>query len=81
MSTATCSRCGKTAARLEKPPLPGEIGTRVHENTCAACWRDWLGTQVKVINEYQLSPARPEHYEFLVEQMTSFLNLRPESNG
>ena len=31
--------------------------------------------QVKLINEYRLSPLDPQHFEFLMTQMRTFLNL------
>ncbi len=31
--------------------------------------------QVRVINEYRLMPAEPQHYEYLLAQMKAFLNL------
>ena len=29
---------GKRARHLDKPPLPGEIGTRIQTHICAGCW-------------------------------------------
>ena len=79
MEENRCSRCGATlSARLERPPLPGAIGLRVHEHICPACWKEWLGMQVRVINEYRLMPAEPQHYEYLLSQMKTFLNLKDE---
>lgn len=49
------------------------------DHVCAACWKEWLGAQVILINEQGLSPANPEHFGFLVEQMKTFLNLREQS--
>jgi Fe-S cluster biosynthesis and repair protein YggX len=60
---------------LERAPFPGETGQTILANVCAACWRDWLATQVKYINEYRLSPLDPRHFEFLLEQARGFLNL------
>jgi len=34
--------------------------------------------QVRVINEYRLMPAEPQHYEYLLSQMKAFLNLKDE---
>lgn len=78
MAQVHCSRCGNDADGLERPPLPGEPGNRVQEHVCGNCWQEWLRAQVMVINEYQLSPADPKHYEFLLEQMGAFLNLPKE---
>jgi Fe-S cluster biosynthesis and repair protein YggX len=34
--------------------------------------------QVRVINEYRLVPADPQHFEYLIAQMKAFLNLKDE---
>jgi Fe-S cluster biosynthesis and repair protein YggX len=79
MEETRCSRCGtELSARLERPPLPGAVGTRVQEHVCPACWREWLGMQVRVINEYRLQPSEAQHFDYLVSQMKTFLNLQDE---
>jgi Fe-S cluster biosynthesis and repair protein YggX len=75
MTNVTCSRCGSTAAGLDDPPLPGEPGRLVHGQTCAACWKEWMGMQVILMNERRLSPGDPAHYELLIGEMKTFLNL------
>ena len=75
MAEVTCSRCKKTAPGLDRAPLPGPVGKAVQAGVCAACWREWLGMQVKYINEYRLNPLDPKHFEFLLEQAKSFLGL------
>jgi Fe-S cluster biosynthesis and repair protein YggX len=75
MADVHCSRCGQDGPGLDRAPIPGPIGQTVLARTCAACWREWLGMQVKYINEYRLSPLDPKHYEFLLEQARAFLNL------
>ena len=75
MATVTCTRCKNQKDGLERAPFPGETGQTILANVCAACWKDWLGTQVKYINEYRLSPLDPRHFEFLLEQARAFLML------
>ena len=75
MPQVTCSRCKRSADGLEKAPLPGDVGRRVAEATCAGCWGDWLRAQVILINEHSLSPANPEHYQRLVAEMRTYLEL------
>lgn len=75
MANVHCSRCGSEAPGLERAPIPGAVGQAVLSKTCAACWKEWLGMQVKYINEYRLSPLDPKHFEFLMEQARAFLNL------
>lgn len=79
MGNGTCARCARSGAGLESAPLPGKIGAQIQAQVCAACFKEWLGMQVKIINEYRLSPADPEQFEFLLAQMKAFLNLREET--
>ena len=79
MADVHCARCGNTAPGLERPPVPGELGERVAEQTCAACWKEWLDTQVMLINENRLTGANPQHVDYLMGQMRVFLNLRDVS--
>jgi Fe-S cluster biosynthesis and repair protein YggX len=81
MADVTCTRCGALRPGLARAPLPGEPGATVLANVCAACWKDWLATQVKYINEYRLSPMDPKHYEFLLEQARAFLKLPGSGAG
>ena len=75
MNNVKCARCGASAEGLTTPPLPGEVGQTLVARTCAACWKEWLGEQVKWINEYQLNPSDPEHYERLLGGMREYLKL------
>jgi Fe-S cluster biosynthesis and repair protein YggX len=81
MAVVTCSRCKKQAEGLARAPLPGETGRTILDNVCAACWKEWLGMQVKYINEYRLSPLDPRHFEFLLEQAGAFLSLPGAGSG
>ena len=75
MADVTCRRCGTTRAGLASPPLPGEAGAEIQREICAPCWQEWKGMQVKLINEYRLSPLEKQHFDFLMAQMRTFLNL------
>ena len=78
MADVTCSRCGNTTAGLAAQPFTGSIGAAIRDQVCAACWRDWMAMQVKVINEYRLSPLDPKHFELLMAQLKTFLNMKME---
>jgi len=71
-----CKRCDATTDGLDSAPLPGQPGLLVLAGTCRACWDLWREEQVKLINENQLSPARSDHYDFLVQKMKGFLKLQ-----
>ena len=75
MAQVNCSRCGSTASGLTRAPLPGGAGQAVLAQSCEPCWRAWLDLQVKLINEHRLNPAKPEHFDRLIREMHTFLNL------
>src|SRR5262245_46391993 len=68
-----CAHCGKKTPGREKPPLGGAIGKRINEQMWQGCWKGWLMTQNQLINHYGLSTINPEHQQFLIENMESFL--------
>lgn len=46
---------GNRARHLPGPPVPDEIGERIHQSICAACWNLWFrDLSIKVINELRL---------------------------
>ena len=75
MADLTCARCASTAQGLDAAPLPGPVGAAVLQRTCAACWKEWMDMQVKLMNENHLTPANPEHYDFLIQELKKFLRL------
>lgn len=75
MADVNCTCCGRTAPGLDRAPFRDDLGAEVLANTCRACWKDWLGMQVKLINEYQLLPVNPEHGEILERNLKIFLKL------
>ena len=59
----------------------GEIGDAIRTTICATCWREWEDMSVKVVNEYRLSMANPEHYRLFVDQLKQFLGMKTEGTG
>ena len=46
---------GKRARQLPAPPIPDELGAKIAERICAACWKLWFpDLSTKVINELRL---------------------------
>ena len=46
---------GKRAHQLPAPPLPDEIGRKIHDEICADCWNEWFRNySIKVINELRI---------------------------
>jgi len=80
MATVTCTRCGQEKPALDKSPFPDELGEEVLAHTCYPCWQEWLGMQVKIINEYGLMPVNPDHGAILEKNLKVFLKL-PSGEG
>ena len=75
--TVHCIKLGKDLPGLEKPPFSGEIGQKIFEHVSKEAWQMWANDlQIKVLNEYRLDMGNPRDYQFLVDQMLSFLNLK-----
>ena len=49
-------------------------------NTCPNCFKDWMNTEVMIINEYRLDLGVPRNQDLLNQEMARFLNL-PSSDG
>jgi Fe-S cluster biosynthesis and repair protein YggX len=58
---------------LDFPPFPGPLGQKVFDNVSKEAWKQWLGQQTILINEYRLSSLDPKARKFLQEEMEKFL--------
>jgi Fe-S cluster biosynthesis and repair protein YggX len=70
-----CARCGIEREGAGKVGLPGSLGEDIEARICGECWRDWLATQIRVINHYGLRPAQREDRDKLYELTREFLQL------
>lgn len=68
-----CVKCGNKLPGLEKAPFGSELGQKIYKEVCAGCWKSWTATQNQLINHYGLSTIDPEHQEFLIQNLESFL--------
>lgn len=73
-----CSRCGRPDAQLPKPPFKGALGQRVFQNACANCWKEWIPTGTKVINELGLQLSSPAGQQAYDQYMQEFLQFEPQ---
>ena len=73
----TCKRCGHEAEAppAHRVPFTGQAKDDVLSGICAACWGEWEGMEVKVINEYRLSFLDPQHRAMLQRACFDFLGL------
>src|SRR2546425_1083487 len=51
------------------------LGEAIEARMCGECWREWLSTQIRVINHYGLRPAQREDREKLYDLAREFLQL------
>src|SRR5436190_19255760 len=79
-ATITCRRCNQSVPGFAAPPVPGASGAELLENTCPSCFKDWMNTEVMIINEYRLDLGVPRNQDLLNQEMARFLNL-PSSDG
>ena len=75
MGVVRCARCGVEREGAGKVGLPDPLGTDIAARICGECWREWLSTQIRVINHYGLRPAQREDREKLYELAREFLQL------
>ena len=68
-----CKKLGKQAEGLDRPPYPGDLGTRVYNEISKEGWQMWISHQTMLINEYRLTPVDPKARTFLEEEMEKFL--------
>lgn len=74
--TVQCKKLLKDLPGLEKPPFGGPVGQTIFESISAEAWEAWKSLQIKILNEYRLNMAEKKDYQFLVDQMLTFLNLK-----
>ena len=75
MADVTCARCGQTREGAGRV-LPGALGDEIERRVCAECWKEWMETQIRVINHYSLRPAQRADREKLYEFTKEFLGLK-----
>lgn len=68
-----CVKLNKPGEPLAQPPIPGEMGKKIHEYISQEAWGLWLNHQTMLINEYRLSMIDPKARAFLLDEMKKFL--------
>ena len=73
----TCIRCGQPGDPVpaSRVPFAGATRERILGQICSACWKEWEGMEVKVINEYRLNFMEPAHREMLKRACLDYLGL------
>ncbi|NPA71416.1 MAG: oxidative damage protection protein [Gammaproteobacteria bacterium] len=68
-----CVKMDEELDGLDFMPFPGEIGQKVYDNVSKEAWKQWLGQQTILINEYRLPSLDPKARSFLTEEMQKYL--------
>lgn len=68
-----CMKLQKNAEGFSQPPMPGEMGRKIHEHISIEAWQLWLNHQTMLINENRLSMADPKARSFISAEMEKFL--------
>lgn len=68
-----CVKMGEELEGLDFAPFPGELGQKIFDSVSKEAWKQWLGQQTILINEYRLSSLDPKARTFLQEEMQKFL--------
>jgi Fe-S cluster biosynthesis and repair protein YggX len=67
---------GSRGQQLPAPPMNDDLGRRIHETVCAACWNEWLRNySIKVINEMRLDLSTERGQEVYDQVMKEFLGF------
>ncbi len=70
-----CARCGQPQGQLPKPPFKGSLGKTIYAKTCSTCWKEWIPTGTKVINELGLVLSTKQGGDAYDQYMAEFLQL------
>jgi Fe-S cluster biosynthesis and repair protein YggX len=78
--TVRCSRCQREGAAIASNPFRSSealrsIGERVQQRVCAECYRAWLESSVKLVNDSKLDLRDERSREVWLTQMRAFLNI------
>jgi len=60
--------------------MPTGLGEEIRNRICPACWKEWMGVQVMLINEYRLNLVDPQVRHQLEAELRRFLNLTAEES-
>jgi Fe-S cluster biosynthesis and repair protein YggX len=80
MTEVQCVKCGKPGEPITDPLYLGRLEAEVKSKVCKACWRQWEGMRVMVINEYQVNLGEESGRELVKKQMRAFLNLGEQAD-
>jgi len=78
MSSIFCFHLKNNLPAMQKSPYSGPLGSFLLERISQPAWDLWKAHQIKIINEYKLSPLNPQDKERLKLEMLQFFQI-PDS--
>ncbi|MEM7249486.1 MAG: Fe(2+)-trafficking protein [Acidobacteriota bacterium] len=76
-----CRRCELPTEGFDASPLPGPRAEEILEHACKACFQDWMGQEIMIINEYRLDLSIPKNQALLDDEMARYLKLPSAPEG
>lgn len=74
--TVMCSRNKRELPAItSRLTFTGAFADEIRKHVSQQAWNEWLGMQIKVINEYRLHLGEPAHRKFLEEMAAKFFML------
>ncbi|MCA9607898.1 MAG: oxidative damage protection protein [Myxococcales bacterium] len=67
-----CVKTQKEGEKLERPPFPNELGTRILEHVSKEGWSLWIAHSTMLINEFRIDLASKQGTDFLLKQCEEF---------
>jgi Fe-S cluster biosynthesis and repair protein YggX len=71
--TVQCVKIKKEIPALEEPPIPGDLGKKIHEQVSAEAWRLFEEHFIMVTNELRLDLMDDSTNQIFFDQIDQFL--------
>lgn len=72
-NTVQCVKLKKELPALEEPPIPGELGKKIHQQVSAEAWRLFEEHFIMVTNELRLDLMDDSTNQIFFDQIDQFL--------
>jgi Fe-S cluster biosynthesis and repair protein YggX len=72
-NTVQCVKLKKEMPALEEPPIPGDLGKKIHEQVSAEAWRLFEEHFIMVTNELRLDLMDDSTNQIFFDQINQFL--------
>ena len=70
--TVFCQKTQREGEKLDRQPLPNELGARIYENISKEGWQLWIAHSTMLVNEFRVDVSSKQGTEFLLKQAEEF---------